>query len=52
MLRGHVALVAGAARGAGRGIAVALVEPAVGQLAARLAQQYGVTDIDGTQPDT
>ena len=38
-LRGRVALVAGATRAAGRGIAV------------ELAKIYGFTDLDGSQPD-
>jgi hypothetical protein len=39
-----IALVTGASRGAGRGIALELVD--VGTL----ARDYGFTDIDGTQP--
>lgn len=42
-LKGKVALVAGATRGAGRGVAV--------ELGAAGAVVYGFTDLDGSQPD-
>jgi NAD(P)-dependent dehydrogenase (short-subunit alcohol dehydrogenase family) len=42
-LAGKVALVAGATRGAGRGIAV--------ELGAAGATVYGFTDLDGSRPD-
>jgi len=45
-LKGRVALVAGATRGAGRGIACMLGEALI---SGRLAREYGFTDIDGTQ---
>ena len=51
-LQGKVALVAGATRGAGRGI-----DPEVARWSGQslssgaLAQVYGFTDVDGTQPD-
>jgi len=53
-LAGKVALVAGATRGAGRGIAVQLgTAGATGQSLSSgpLAKVYGFTDLDGSQPD-
>jgi NAD(P)-dependent dehydrogenase (short-subunit alcohol dehydrogenase family) len=48
-LTGKVAVVAGASRGAGRGIALALGEAgATVYVSAR--KEYGFTDVDGAQP--
>ena len=51
-LKGKVALVAGATRGAGRGIACMLGEAgATVYNSWGLAREYGFTDLDGSQPD-
>src|SRR5258705_11391137 len=53
-LRGRVAVVAGATRGAGRGIAAALGEPGATVVCtgrAQPAREYGFTDLDGSRPD-
>jgi NAD(P)-dependent dehydrogenase (short-subunit alcohol dehydrogenase family) len=52
----RVALVAGATRGAGRGIAVELACAgwyvyATGRSSCQLADAYGITDTDGSRPD-
>jgi len=56
-LQGKIALVAGATRSAGRGIAVALAaDPRAMKKTGRvfsswaLAREYGFTDLDGSQP--
>ena len=46
-LKGRIALVVGATRGAGRGIACMLGEAGV---TGRLAWEYGFNIVDGTQP--
>lgn len=57
-LRGRVALVAGATRGAGRAIAALATDPARARwnqhslTFAELARAYGFTDIDGSRPDS
>lgn len=43
-LRGRIAVVAGATRGAGRGIQQSVSS-------GELARVYGFTDVDGTSPD-
>jgi NAD(P)-dependent dehydrogenase (short-subunit alcohol dehydrogenase family) len=51
-LRGRVAVVSGATRGAGRGIAAALGEAgATVVCTGQLASEYGFKDLDGSQPD-
>ena len=52
-LAGKVALVAGASRGAGRGIALQLGAggATVYVTGPQLARIYGFTDLDGSQPD-
>lgn len=50
-LTGKVALVAGATRGAGRGIAVQLGAAGATVYVTGRTTRYGFTDIDGSQPD-